>query len=629
MHGFVDPPVVGREPEARPIPAGATISASMPVSSNTSRTAACRSLALLHMALGQGPDHPSAAVLVRDEGDPWAGARTGRRRGPRPTLPQRSAGAVGLVDVCSCCSVANFASAAPFPSGGHSSCEDIPVDARPFLARRCGSPPARGDGSGATQVAAASYPGFPCPLLLLRQLPGGRPSAAAWILGACSAPRARRSIWSAAACATPCWAGPSATWTSRPRAARDGLAADAAVGGVGVGRRHPSSGRSGPSIAGRPRRDHHLPRRLLRTGLTQAGRCLRAVAGRGRCATRLHRQHPGGLAAGVRPDRPLRRGAPTWSRGPAHPYRAGGVLLRRSAADDAGGPVRLRAGFRRGSRGARGDPEMAERICIVSAERVQVELSRLLLGAHPRAGLAVLVDTGLADHVLPELPALRLEIDEHHRHKDVYEHSLTVLEQAIDLEADGPDLVLRLPPCCTTSASRGPAGSSRAAASASTTTNWWGADDPAAAEGAALRQRPDRRRLPAGGAAPAVPRVRRRSMDGRRGAPLCPRRRPAAAAAARAHPRRLHNPQPAPGPRAAARVRRAGAPDRGARGAGGVGRHPSRPGRQRHHAHPRARARAGGRRGVPVPAGPADGPGAAGARRWRRRRCGPGGRRGR
>ena len=59
---------------------------------------------------------------------------------------------------------------------------------------------------------------------------------------------------------------------------------------------------------------------------------------------------------------------------------------------------------------------------------------RLLLAPHPRRGLELLVDTGLADHVLPELPALRLEIDEHHRHKDVYEHTLTVLEQAIALE---------------------------------------------------------------------------------------------------------------------------------------------------------------------------------------------------
>lgn len=93
---------------------------------------------------------------------------------------------------------------------------------------------------------------------------------------------------------------------------------------------------------------------------------------------------------------------------------------------------------------------MAGRIEIVSAERVRTELEKLLLGAHPRAGLELLVGTGLADHVLPELPALQLEIDEHHRHKDVYEHTLTVLEQAVALEdgPDGdvpaPDLVLRL-----------------------------------------------------------------------------------------------------------------------------------------------------------------------------------------
>ncbi|MFF4669430.1 CCA tRNA nucleotidyltransferase [Streptomyces sp. NPDC001279] len=88
--------------------------------------------------------------------------------------------------------------------------------------------------------------------------------------------------------------------------------------------------------------------------------------------------------------------------------------------------------------------EMAGRIDIVSAERVRDELNKLLLSANPRKGLALLVDTALARNVLPELPALRLESDEHHRHKDVYEHSLTVLEQAIDLEQDGPDLVLRL-----------------------------------------------------------------------------------------------------------------------------------------------------------------------------------------
>lgn len=88
--------------------------------------------------------------------------------------------------------------------------------------------------------------------------------------------------------------------------------------------------------------------------------------------------------------------------------------------------------------------EMADRIDIVSAERVRDEFNKLILAPNPRKGLALLVDTGLADRFLPELPALRLESDEHHRHKDVYDHSLIVLEQAIALEENGPDLVLRL-----------------------------------------------------------------------------------------------------------------------------------------------------------------------------------------
>ena len=79
---------------------------------------------------------------------------------------------------------------------------------------------------------------------------------------------------------------------------------------------------------------------------------------------------------------------------------------------------------------------MAGRIEIISAERVQVELTKLMLGKHPRAGLEALVDSGLAAQVLPELPALKLETDEHHHHKDVYEHTLTVVEQAIDYEKD-------------------------------------------------------------------------------------------------------------------------------------------------------------------------------------------------
>lgn len=89
---------------------------------------------------------------------------------------------------------------------------------------------------------------------------------------------------------------------------------------------------------------------------------------------------------------------------------------------------------------------MKDRIAIVSAERIRDEFVKLLMSASPRLGLSILVESGLAEFVVPELPKLKLEIDEHHRHKDVYEHSLTVLDQAIALEdrVGGPDLVLRL-----------------------------------------------------------------------------------------------------------------------------------------------------------------------------------------
>ncbi|MCL2653500.1 MAG: CCA tRNA nucleotidyltransferase [Propionibacteriaceae bacterium] len=90
---------------------------------------------------------------------------------------------------------------------------------------------------------------------------------------------------------------------------------------------------------------------------------------------------------------------------------------------------------------------MAARIEIVSAERVQVELTKLLLSDHPTPGLALMVATGLADYILPELPALRLERDEHNHHKDIYEHTLTVLERSVEFEKQRghqPDLVGRL-----------------------------------------------------------------------------------------------------------------------------------------------------------------------------------------
>jgi poly(A) polymerase len=88
--------------------------------------------------------------------------------------------------------------------------------------------------------------------------------------------------------------------------------------------------------------------------------------------------------------------------------------------------------------------EMAGRLSIVSAERIRDELSKLILSTRPRLGLELLVGTGLAAHVLPELARLRETVDEHRRHKDVYAHTLTVLEQAMALETEGPDLVLRL-----------------------------------------------------------------------------------------------------------------------------------------------------------------------------------------
>jgi len=89
---------------------------------------------------------------------------------------------------------------------------------------------------------------------------------------------------------------------------------------------------------------------------------------------------------------------------------------------------------------------MASRLEIISTERIRDEFTKIILSSAPRIGITLLVETGLADYFLPEVPKLKLEIDEHHHHKDVYEHSLTVLEQAIGLEQrlGGPNLTLRL-----------------------------------------------------------------------------------------------------------------------------------------------------------------------------------------
>ena len=89
---------------------------------------------------------------------------------------------------------------------------------------------------------------------------------------------------------------------------------------------------------------------------------------------------------------------------------------------------------------------MTDRLAIISAERIRDEMTKLLMSNNPRIGITILVDTGLAATFIPEIPQLRLEVDEHHHHKDVYEHSITVLEQAIALEdrLGGPNLIIRL-----------------------------------------------------------------------------------------------------------------------------------------------------------------------------------------
>ena len=100
-------------------------------------------------------------------------------------------------------------------------------------------------------------------------------------------------------------------------------------------------------------------------------------------------------------------------------------------------------GFTLAPRVFRAMTEMTAEIDRITAERVRAELDKTILGDYPIDGINMLCETGLADHVLPEVPGMKLERDEHMQHKDVYWHSLTVLKQAIDLEPEGPDLVLR------------------------------------------------------------------------------------------------------------------------------------------------------------------------------------------
>ncbi len=103
--------------------------------------------------------------------------------------------------------------------------------------------------------------------------------------------------------------------------------------------------------------------------------------------------------------------------------------------------------------------EMAPQLGRITVERVAVELDKMLMGADPVAGIDLMVQTGMGEVVLPEIGGMQMAIDEHHQHKDVYQHSLTVLRQAIAtrrserLGEGGPIWCCAGPPCCTTSAS--------------------------------------------------------------------------------------------------------------------------------------------------------------------------------
>ena len=160
-----------------------------------------------------------------------------------------------------------------------------------------------------------------------------------------------------------------------------------------------------------------------------------------------------------------------------------GVLDTPAAPEDSFGddPLRmLRAarfvsqlGFTVAPRVRAAIEDMASELGRITAERVAAELDKLLLGDDPVAGIDLMVQTGLGDVVLPDVGGMRMAIDEHHQHKDVYQHSLTVLRQAIALEDERPRSgACAGRRCCTTSASPPPASTKPTAESASTTTRW-------------------------------------------------------------------------------------------------------------------------------------------------------------
>ena len=251
---------------------------------------------------------------------------------------------------------------------------------------------------------------------------------------------------------------------------------------------------------------------------------------------------------------------------------------------------------------------MADRIGIVSAERIRDELVKLILSDRPRPGLTLLVDTGLADLVLPELPALRMEIDEHHRHKNVYEHSLTVLDQAIELEDrlpdGGPDLVTRL-------AAAHDIGKPRTRRFEPGGGVSFHHHDVVGAK--MTRKRLSALRFP-GGVVDDVSalvglHLRFHGYGSGEWTDSAIRRyvRDAGHLLERLHvlTRGLHDPQPAQGPRAASLVRQPGGADRATVRAGGARRDPARPRRSPDHEDPRYCAGTAGRPGVSASVGAA------------------------
>ena len=228
------------------------------------------------------------------------------------------------------------------------------------------------------------------------------------------------------------------------------------------GPRASASAPSAPAKDGAGLRDHDPPGRGLRARLPQARGRLRR-RGRGRpVAPRLHGQRHGARAARDaragrsvrRRRRPRRRTCCARRCAPRSRFSDDPLRMLRAARFIAG--YRLEPGARAGRRRA---PRCATGSTIVSAERIRDELDKLIVVDDPAPGLWFLVDTGLADEFLPELPAMRLEQDPIHRHKDVLgPHHRRRRERAPRRpRPTSTSAAPAWPRCSTTSASRRPA----------------------------------------------------------------------------------------------------------------------------------------------------------------------------